>query len=715
MDSKSIALNDNLAFGESPTFEQFQDREVWLSGQRKAFSSALNDAPLRETLGILVDTATSALGKGTRAAFFLTGPDGGTLHHIVGMPDDYALAVDGLAVGPESLACGLAAHIGHAVRTADVYLDPLWEPWIWLADKYQYRACWSYPINTSTGHFVGTFSLYWPEPREAVSCDIERAALVTQAAGVIISRFKEAEERRKAEKSLLDTKKQLEAELADSELLRQISLELAGDDGEDGLYQKLVSAAAQIMKSDVCTVQFLHPERGPAGELEMLASTGLDARGVEYWKWVRGDSGCTCGEVLRTGKRAIAEDVESCSFMAGTPDRDVLLGGGIRAGQTTPLITRDGKLVGMISTHWGEPHQPTERELRMLDIIARSAADLIERRRAAETQKLLLNELNHRVKNTLAVVQAMATRTLARSSDPKIFAKAFGGRVQSLAKIHDLLSAKSWEGADLKELILGQISAGLSDETRLAATGPAIRLDPQMALHLALIVHELGTNATKYGALSVPMGKVSIDWRIDEGLRIRWAELGGPRVEPSSSEGFGTTLISQSVRGLGGEAKMTALPEGIIWDITVPYTVKTSGGKFPMAKTKEKPAQAMEIHSLKGRRILVVEDEPLIGMDIVAALEDAGAEVEGPVHSVEEACAVIASGEFDAALVDANLHGKPVGPIAAALTKRGVPFAFATGYDKDGLPDGFQDRPILGKPAGPEQVVAMVARLVSAH
>lgn len=714
MDSKNIALNDKLAFGEAPTFEQFQDREVWLSGQRKAFSSALNDAPLRETLSILIDTATSALGEGTRAAFFLTGPDGETLHHIVGMPDDYALAVDGLAVGPESLACGLAAHIGQAVLTADVYLDPLWEPWIWLADKYQYRACWSYPINTSTGHFVGTFSVYWPEPREAVSCDIERAALVTQAAGVIISRFREADERRKAEQALLDTKKQLEAELSDSELLRQISLELAGEDGEDGLYQKLVSAAAQIMKSDVCTVQFLHPERGPAGELEMLASTGLDARGVEYWKWVRGDSGCTCGEVLRTGRRAIAEDVETCSFMAGTPDRDVLLSGGIRAGQTTPLITRDGKLVGMISTHWGSPHKPTERELRMLDIIARSAADLIERRRAAETQKLLLNELNHRVKNTLAVVQAMATRTLASSPDPKIFAKNFGGRVQSLAKIHDLLSAKSWEGADLKELILGQIFAGAPDETRLVASGPAIRLDPQMALHLALIIHELGTNATKYGALSVPIGKVSVDWRIDNGLRIRWAELGGPHVEPIVSRGFGTTLISQSVRGQGGEAKMSALSEGIIWDIIVPYTMKASEGKFPVTKTEEKLAASMEARNLNGRRVLVVEDEPLIGMDIVAALEDAGAEVHGPVASIKEACSLIASKDFDAALVDANLHGRPVGPIASALAERGVPFAFATGYDKDGLPEGFQQRPILGKPAGPEQVVTMVARLVAA-
>lgn len=350
----------------------------------------------------------------------------------------------------------------------------------------------------------------------------------------------------------------------------------------------------------------------------------------------------------------------------------------------------------------------------MLDIIARPTADLIERRRAAETQRLLLNELNHRVKNTLAVVQAMATRTLARSPDPKVFAKSFGGRVQSLAKIHDLLSAKSWEGADLRDLILGQISAGAADETRLSATGPAVRLDPQMALHLALVFHELGTNATKYGALSTPQGQVSIDWRIDDGLRIRWTERGGPRVEPAASHGFGTTLISQSVRGQGGEAHMIALPEGIIWDIMVPFAVQSSAPKPNTPSAEQKMNSPTDVLDLKGRRILVVEDEPLIGMDIVASLEDAGAEVEGPVATIEEACEVVRAGRFDAALVDANLHGRPVDDVAAALAEKGVPFAFATGYDKDGLPEGFRDRPILGKPADPDKVVEMVGRLIAA-
>jgi two-component sensor histidine kinase len=193
----------------------------------------------------------------------------------------------------------------------------------------------------------------------------------------------------------------------------------------------------------------------------------------------------------------------------------------------------------MISTHWSKPHRPSDRNLRMLDILARPTADLIERKHAAETQRLLLNELNHRVKNTLAVVQAMAQGTLARTPDPKEFAKSFGGRVQALARVHTLLSETSWQGAKLLELIGDQVLLGPADETRLTAVGPAVRLHAQLALHMALILHELGTNSRKYGALSVPTGRVTVNWAADDALRIRWTERGGPRVTPSRTQGFG--------------------------------------------------------------------------------------------------------------------------------------------------------------------------------
>jgi CheY-like chemotaxis protein len=159
---------------------------------------------------------------------------------------------------------------------------------------------------------------------------------------------------------------------------------------------------------------------------------------------------------------------------------------------------------------------------------------------------------------------------------------------------------------------------------------------------------------------------------------------------------------------------MTAMPEGVMWDITLPYTCKESKRQnVGQAQPGIKAGRDVDASSLKGRRVLVVEDEPLIGLDIMAALEDAGAVAEGPVSTIAEALDIIERSSFDAALVDANLHGKPVDAIAAALVERNVPFAFATGYGRDGLPAAYRDVPILSKPCSPEQVVEMTARLVS--
>jgi two-component sensor histidine kinase len=703
------------AFHDALDLEALRERETWLSGQRQAFESALNEAPLAESLGILVDTAIAALGSGVRAAFYLTDADGTALHHLVGMSDDYAQAADGFVVGPESFACGLATHTGQAVLTADVQNDPRWEPWLWMAAKFGYRGCWSFPIHTAVRRFAGTFALYWPEPREATPHDTERAGMITQTAAIIISRHERAEQRLAAIHKLQETQSELESELRDSELLRQISLELLDEDHEDALYGKLVEAAAKIMRSEVCMVQIFHPERGPAGELQMLASRGLPPEGVRFWEWVRADSGCTCGEVLRTGKRAIAEDVANCAFMAGKPDRDVLLAAGIQAGQSTPLITRSGKLVGMISTHWAKPHRPSERDLRMFDILARPTADLIERKRAGETQRLLLNELNHRVKNTLAVVQAMAHRTLTRHRDPKEFAKSFGGRVQALARVHNLLSSTSWQQAELRELIDDQVLLGRTDDMRLTAAGPIVRLDSQLALHMALILHELGTNSIKYGALSAPTGRVSVTWVADDALRIRWTERGGPRVTPSSTIGFGTTLIAQSVKGQGGEAQMTSEPEGISWNIVLPLGpgIVAEAHAAPMNARTESTAGMIDTCSLDGRRFLVVEDEPLIGLDIVAALESAKADVEGPVTTVKKACELIEQSRFDGVLLDANLHGDTVDLIADALSRRDIPFAFVTGYNGNALPEAFRAIPVLSKPCSSEQVIEAAIGLVA--
>src|SRR6516162_7439149 len=150
------------------------------------------------------------------------------------------------------------------------------------------------------------------------------------------------------------------------------------------VYDEIVDAAVTLMQSDFASMQMLYPERGTGGELRLLAFRGFNPQAATFWEWVRADSKSTCGLALRDSKRVVAPDISACDFMADSEDQQVYVQTGIRACQTTPLISRAGSIVGMISTHWRTPHQPSEREFRLLDVLARQAAQLIERRREEE-------------------------------------------------------------------------------------------------------------------------------------------------------------------------------------------------------------------------------------------------------------------------------------------------------------------------------------------
>jgi GAF domain-containing protein len=143
--------------------------------------------------------------------------------------------------------------------------------------------------------------------------------------------------------------------------------------------EKIVDVAVSLMRADYASLQMLFPERGRGGELQLVAFRGFNPQAAKFWEWVRADSKSTCGMALRDTARVVASDIANCDFMADSEDRQVYLQAGIRACQTTPLIARAGNLVGMISTHWRSPHQPSERAFQAFDILARQAADLIER------------------------------------------------------------------------------------------------------------------------------------------------------------------------------------------------------------------------------------------------------------------------------------------------------------------------------------------------
>ncbi len=345
--------------------------------------------------------------------------------------------------------------------------------------------------------------------------------------------------------------------------------------------------------------------------------------------------------------------------------------------------------------------------------------DITERIRGAETQALLINELNHRVKNTLASVQAIAQQTLRRTRSAEEFVNSFSGRIQSLARVHTLLGASTWRGADLRELVQDQLSQGPMEERRISVFGPQLQLGPQRTLHLAMILHELGTNAAKYGALSGPNGTITVQWTVeDRTLHLLWQERGGPTVRVGNRRGFGTTLIEQSAKGEGGTARMNVLANGIDWEIALPLPrsegIPDLAANLPESRMSENKLQDVprSVGKLVNKRFLVIEDEPLVALDLEYTLTDAGADVVAAVASPADALRIIESEPLDIALLDGNLNGQPVDDIAAALTRHKIPFVFITGYQRENLPEGFRQAPLLSKPFSPAQLLQAATDLL---
>lgn len=205
--------------------------------------------------------------------------------------------------------------------------------------------------------------------------------------------------------------------------------------------------------------------------------------------------------------------------------------------------------------------------------------DISERKAGEDRQRLLLRELNHRVKNTLATVQALATQTVRHASEPRQFLEAFSARLQALGLAHGILSDNEWRGIALHELI--QLEVKPLDDTvqpRISVEGADLLLTPDQALGLGLVLHELASNALKFGSLSVAEGKVSLSWIVsgteaDRRLVLHWKETGGPAVSEPERQGFGSILIRRSLeKVIGSAVKLEFLAGGVEAAITLPLT-----------------------------------------------------------------------------------------------------------------------------------------------
>ena len=216
-----------------------------------------------------------------------------------------------------------------------------------------------------------------------------------------------------------------------------------------------------------------------------------------------------------------------------------------------------------------------------------AAIDITERKRQERHRELLVNELNHRVKNTLTTVQSFALQTLRNASSLAEGRKAFDARLIALSKAHDVLVRENWESAELREVVTEALAAHAEPESaRLNFGGPDLRMRPSAALAISMALHELATNAVKHGALSNSSGTVDLAWKVDDRFELCWTELGGPAVAPPSRRGFGTRLIQQGLpHEFGGaDVDLRFAPEGVVCVIRAPlHEIRASLGGFDIA------------------------------------------------------------------------------------------------------------------------------------
>lgn len=338
----------------------------------------------------------------------------------------------------------------------------------------------------------------------------------------------------------------------------------------------------------------------------------------------------------------------------------------------------------------------------LLEVVLRLAdsAD-VERQKANEKQELLIAELNHRVRNILSLIRGLLSQTRDSAGSVEDFIGTLESRIHALARAHDQITADRWSPARLYDLIEVEAGAYLGEQShQVRLTGPNVLLTPGCFTVLALVIHEMLTNAAKYGALS-DSGTVAIDWRVDEdgSLLIDWTESGGPAVVAPTRRGFGSTVIERSIPyDLGGQAQVHYRLAGIEAHFCIPSAHVVSVLPDHVGPERAKPQVIALPGLLKDRMVLLVEDNMIIAMDGEDALRDLGAEVM-TAASVARARDAIAIQPIDLAVLDFNLGRETSLPIADLLVELGIPFLFATGYgDSLELPSRFRDTVLVKKP-----------------
>lgn len=356
------------------------------------------------------------------------------------------------------------------------------------------------------------------------------------------------------------------------------------------------------------------------------------------------------------------------------------------------------------SRPWSDAEMAVAEAIRayLRDVVLRyNEATADERDRTEQRRRVLNDELNHRVKNILSLVKSIARQTGANAASVEDYAASMEGRLRALAFAHDH-SLETGSGGNLETLIEAEASLHRygSAADRVSAQGPAIGLSERTFGVVALVVHELMTNAAKYGALSNDTGHLAISWKMTEGgdCCLVWHEHGGPRVSPPTRTGFGSKLI-QTTMGydLGGSAEIDYDPSGLRVKLIIPARhLGPHRSGVTMAPTESQSIGGVAFRDLD---VLLVEDQALIAMDTEEMLTTLGASSVRLAADVAQAKNEIAVALPDCAVLDFSLGDDTSAEIADILLSAGVPFVFATGYgDNVLMPDRFRRIPVVRKP-----------------
>jgi PAS domain S-box-containing protein len=372
---------------------------------------------------------------------------------------------------------------------------------------------------TSHGETIGKFMTYYDAPRAFDRETIELAVTVARQLGFSLERTDAETSRRAALEALRESEERLRA----------------------------------VFNSSAVGVAILTP----------------DARFIEANDAFSEISGYS-GEELRSRDSASLTHPDDCASMQAHIDK-------LLAGSASSFVIekryrrKDGSTI-WVQNSVSLTHDDAGRPLHLVKLVQ----NITERKTAEKRQRLLVDELNHRVKNTLATVQSFAVQTLRSAPSIAEGRKAFEARLIALSKTHDVLTRQHWEGADVREVIDQAIAAyrGQSGAGRFRIDGPELILQPKAALALSLALHELATNAAKYGALSNHTGGIDIEWKVTpqpRRFRLRWAETGGPKVEPPGRRGFGSRLVERGLsQDLAGDVRLDFATDGVMCSIDAP-------------------------------------------------------------------------------------------------------------------------------------------------